>query len=340
MNEQTGLFPRARSWQDIPQEVRPRAMSKSGRRRYVFSITKVVLGSLFILGFVVGLYQLISTIENDPRKIALASEVGPIRPAPLFKTDGVLTAEWAMCTLGLPKNVSLMEIDLASLQSKLLASGQVRIAMLAKRFPDTLVITLNERTPVVRLMVRERAGVERLCFAARDGVIFQADCYEKELVESLPWLDLPKLVRSNGRFAPIVGMDKVSDLLTKAKYETKDLYPSFQVISLSKLHSDGEIEIRSPECEALIFNANEDYLHQLACLDYILNVMKPTPENPLTRMDLSLGTGVPVSFRNPLPGGPALRSMPLNSGLSTQPPRRAELPLFSNSKRKPTQREL
>jgi cell division protein FtsQ len=90
----------------------------------------------------------------------------------------------------------------------------------------------------------------------------------------------------------------VSDLLTKARYEGGQLYSLFKYISLTRLESDGEIEVRSPECEGLVFNTRDDFFRQLAYLDYIYNmkdVLQVSPEAPLARIDLSHGRSVPVT---------------------------------------------
>ncbi len=139
-----------------------------------------------------------------------------------------------------------------------------------------------------------------------------------------------KLVRDHGRFNPIPGMEVVSDLITKARYESEHLYSLFRVISLARFNSDGFIEIRSPVCQSVVFTDHEDFFRQLAYFDYICDTMKPTADNPLARIDLRLGRNVPVAFRDPV-----------KAGTSYSADRRRAAPVFFPSfQRNPTQREL
>jgi cell division protein FtsQ len=294
------LFPKARSWRDIPQELKARAMTSSGRRRHTLSLLKIILGVAFGAGLLVVAIEIIASLENNPRRIDRAASNGTLRPAPLFKTDGVLTAAWVMRTLELPRSATLTELDLGALQSRLLASGQVRVALLSKVFPNTLSVSLLERGPVARIMIQDSGGTPPAArLVARDGVVFQAEGFAPALLDRLPWLLVPRLARSQGRLIPIEGMDLVSDLLAKARIESEHLLPLFQVVSLERLQSDGEIVVSSPECEGLVFNAREDFFRQLAYLDFIRDTMKPTPQNPLARLDLSLGAAVPAAYKTP-----------------------------------------
>ncbi|OIR18569.1 cell division protein FtsQ [mine drainage metagenome] len=341
MSEQPGIFPTARSWREIPQEVAPRAMSKTGRRRYTIAIAKVVAGVAFAGAVTWGAVSLITAIEYHPASIARADDVGPVKPMPDFTTDGVLTAEWAAKTLAIPKTASLMELNLSLLQSRLLASGQVRVAVLEKRFPDTLVVKLNERTPVARVMVQDGSSAPTMYFAARDGVVFQGDGYARSFIEQLPWLDGVHLARQNGRFEPIQGMDAVASLIAQARYESQHLYSLFRVISLARFASDGLIEVRSPVCQSVEFTTHEDFFRQLAYFDYICDAMKPTPDNPLARIDLSLGRNVPVAFRDPVGShskGAVTRSTQVDASADAQHGSAITFP--SLFQRNPTQREL
>ncbi len=299
MDDSKGNFPSTRSWRDIPQEVKPRAMSRTGRKRHSMEIAKVVCGVLFIAAAAWGTVALVNAFEYQPQKIAKATQSAPLRRLTL-NTDGVLSRDWVLRTLAIAPKASLMEVDLDVLHPRLLASGQIRMALLSKSFPDTLNVTLTERSPVARIKVQDGDGPLRELFVARDGVVFEGEGFDQRLVDELPFLtEGVRLVRSkSGGIAPIPGMEVVSDLLTKARYEGGQLYSLFKHISLARLASDGEIEVRSPECEGLVFNTRDDFFRQIAYLDYIFNmrdVLQPSPEAPLARIDLSHGRSVPVT---------------------------------------------
>jgi cell division protein FtsQ len=269
-------------------------MSRSGKKRYVLSIGKLVGGITFIALTTWGTISLVSTIENNPREVAQP----PVKEL-VLNTDGVLNREWVVRALALPKNATLLELDLPRLQDKLMESGQVRTVMFAKQFPATLNITVTERTPVARIMGQDAAG-QREFLVARDGVVFHGEGYDSAMTGSLPWLDGVKLSVKAGRIQPLKGMEQVSNLLTKARFESEHLYATFRTVNLSRLDSDNEIEVVSPECEGVVFSTKEDYFRQLALLDYIRDSLAPTPESPLARLDLTNAREgiVPVSFKN------------------------------------------
>jgi len=296
MNDLNGNLPVPRDWRTIPQEVKPRAMSKSGKKRYVLSISKLVGGITFIALTTWGTISLVSTIENNPREVAQP----PVKEL-VLNTDGVLNREWVVRTLALPKNATLLELDLPRLQDKLMESGQIRTVLFAKQFPATLNISVTERTPVARIMSQDTGG-QRELLVARDGVVFRGEGYDSVMTGSLPWLAGVKLSQKAGRIQPLKGMEQVSDLLSKARFESEHLYATFRSVNLSRLESDNEIEVVTPECEGVVFSTREDFFRQLALLDYIRDSLAPTPEAPLARLDLTNAREgiVPVAFKNPV----------------------------------------
>jgi cell division protein FtsQ len=92
-------------------------------------------------------------------------------------TDGVLSQKWVAETLALPKGASLMALDLPALRDRLLAHGQIRVAVLTRSFPDTLVVTLQERTPVARILATDSSGLSKPLFVAKDGVVYEGRLY-------------------------------------------------------------------------------------------------------------------------------------------------------------------
>lgn len=295
MSDEPGTLNAPRSWRDIPQDVRVRGVSEPGRRRYWLSIFKGVFAFAFIGGLVWGLIALVATIETNPGQV----DQPPVRKMNV-DTDGVLTNEWVFRTLGIPKSATLLELDLGKLQERLMASNQLRTATLSKQFPSTLRVVITERSPVARILAQDGTGNQRTLLVAKDGVVYEGECYEPAFIAQLPWLEGVRLVRRNGRFAPVPGMVALTELLTKVRYECEHLYPLFQFVSLDRLESDAEIVVRSPECLGLVFSTRQDYFKQLAYLDYIRDILAPTSEAPLARIDLTnSGEGiVPVVLQN------------------------------------------
>ena len=117
--------PPSRSWKDIRQGVNPRAMSKEGHRRRRFANLKFAAICALVIGGTVAAIELYLTLESNPSEITDSGRSVPLKQV-VFSTDGVLDQTWLDRTLALPKKASLMKLDLAAMEQRLLASGQVR----------------------------------------------------------------------------------------------------------------------------------------------------------------------------------------------------------------------
>ena len=291
------IAPTARSWRDIPQPVKPRAMSREGKWRLTTSVLRAT-GAAAVIGVVAwGLWEVACALQENPQKMPEAARAVPIKQLEL-RTDGVLGNEWLARTLALPKNASLMELELQALRLKLMVGGQVNAVSLTKNFPDTLKVQVGERSPVARVMANWR-GEQRALVVARDGVVFAGEGYAAALLATLPWLDGVKLTRTEERYQPIEDMGLVAELLARARLDADHLYHTWQVVSLARLRSDEVIEIRTKPGTLVVFSANGDFFQQLAKLDYQWEALATAP-NPPRKIDLSLGREVSVAFQ-PLP---------------------------------------
>jgi cell division septal protein FtsQ len=284
-----------RSWRTIRQDVTPRAMSARGRRRRQLAALKAVAVVVVIGVAAWGIYEMVHTWENDRTALASAVKSEPVRDI-IVSTDGVLGKEWAARVLALPRNVALMSLDLVALREKLIAGGQVRVAVLTRSFPDILVINLQERTPVARLMVEDGLDKKQL-LVAKDGVVYDGVAYDKALLATLPWLADFRLRRADdGRgYAPIDGMKAVADLLTTAQVQAPHLYREWLFVSLARLASHDEITVKAQAIPEITFSAKKDFFRQLAHLDHILDETKRTLVEPqIQSINLALGPQVPV----------------------------------------------
>jgi cell division protein FtsQ len=287
--------PFARTWQDISQSVNPRAMSKVSRQRRLVYTLKFA-GMAGVLAVIVwGTVEIAETMGSSPNKLGLAESGPPLKDIALT-TDGVLDHTWAERTLTLPKNATLMSLDLYALRTRLLANGQVKAAVLTRNFPSTLAVTIQERSPMARIQVQVGDAPPRAFLVARDGVVFDGKNYAPALLGTLPWLDGVKLVHAGDGFAPIDGMDTVADLLATARNQAEHLYRTFKVISLARLASDGELVVRSNDIPEITFNTSDDFFRQLARLDYVLDLARAQPDKPLKSVNLANGLQVPVTI--------------------------------------------
>jgi hypothetical protein len=263
MSKDTAIPPETRSWREIPQHVRTRAMSREGRRRVVMGVMRVATGIL-VLGTVSWGAWEISVVLRDPASMPEALKADRIRSLVLF-TDGVLDKEWLARTLAIPSDATLMGTDLMELRAKVLSDAQVRTAAVVRNFPDTLVVRISERSPVARIMAQSGNDTPKALLVSRDGIAFVGTGFDPDMVSTLPWLDGVKLVREGTAFAPIRGMAAVADLLASGKLEAENLYQTWQVVSMARLASDGQIEVHTRNGLKVIFGTAEDYLRQTTC---------------------------------------------------------------------------
>lgn len=273
-------------------------MSSEGRRRVAWSSVKTLTVLVVISGMIWGGYEVGAALRGTPKKLTGAMEAVPVKEVVLI-TDGVLEQSWLLQTLALPKNASLMELDLYRLRAKLLACTQVRSATLTRNFPSTLTITLSERSPVARIMAKLDSGEPVMVLVARDGTVFHGLSFDPEMIKTLPWLDGVKLTREADAFAPIPNMEPAADLLGKAKLEAEHLYRTWEVVSLARLQSDGEIEVRAKGIGTIHFGTTEDFFRQLARLDLLLDTARAKTDKLPHDINLAIGSQVPVAFDDP-----------------------------------------
>jgi len=296
-------LPHSRHWRDIHQPVPSKNMPRAGlwrRTKDWLRIAGIALAAL-VVGW--GAWEVVAALQENPKNMPAAAKAVPVKQFSL-KTDGKLDAAWLVRTLALPKGASLMELDLQELRARLLADGQVSAATLTRNFPDTLEARLAERDPVVRLRAELRPGDVRTLLVAKDGVVFEGAGFDAERLAALPWLSPAKLTRQGGRIMPIAGMDLVAALLDLAQRETERLYRTWQVVSLTSLESDGEIEVRTKQGAVVVFGAKADFFPQLAKLDSLWELLANSPVPP-AKINLALGREVPVSFAPQAAAAPA-----------------------------------
>jgi cell division protein FtsQ len=286
--------PAARSWREISQPVKPRAMSSGGRWRLIRAGVRSVafVGLLGGLGW--GAWTVVAALQDNPQRIPAAAKAVPMKP-PELKTmrDGVLDDAWLARTLEIPPGASLMELDLEKLQARVLADQQVLTANLTRLFPDRLIVQVTERMPIARIRV-DLGVVQRDLLVARDGVLFFGTGFDPGMLRTLPWLDGIVIARDGAAFRPIARMDVVAQLLADAQFSAPHLYHYWQSVSLARLESDRELEVTMKNGTKALFTAKGSFFVQLANFDEIVERLSRIP-GARARVDLTLGREVPVS---------------------------------------------
>ena len=286
----------------------------------IFATVKSVAVLVFACTCLWGGYEIYLTWQNNPSKLKAPVKSAIVREV-VLRGQKTLTLDqpWVVRTLALPKTADLMELDLFALRDRLLASGQVLVAELSRKFPDTLVVTIEERSPVARIKARTGEGEPETLLVARDGMVYRGECYKDEVIQSLPFLGGIALKRASGKFLPIQGMDTVSDLLTIARVNAPNLFRTWSVLSLAKFGSDGQIIVQSSDVGEVVFGTRDDFYKQIARLDYIVTEARTHPvATPLKSINLAVGgEQVPVSFE--LPPAP-VPEHGATHGVKTPPP--------------------
>jgi len=325
-----------RTWRDIPQNVKPRAMPRAVRRRLWLRRLGWVGLACGLAALFVGAYAVARMMAEGELQFSRASNAEPISEV-VLRTNGVLDQAWIVRRLALPPEATLLDLDLAALRERLLADRQVITASLTRKFPTTLEVSLSERAPVARINVRASAGgPPRAQLVARDGVVYAGSGYDARLLGELPWLGGVKLRRRaavgetrEGReggagFEPIFGMALVAELLATARNEAPALYKTWRVVSLARLESDAEIEVKTDSIDRIIFNARESagFLRQIAQLDLLLDSVQASP-GAISEINLAIGRmvdgriQVPVTFREGADSHGARIEGPGRSGTSS-----------------------
>lgn len=283
MNELPEFQPATRSWRDIAQQVKPRAMSREGRRRYVVGgmKTAAAIGALTLL--VGGGLWLAKAWSDNPGRFSAA--IGqPVVAKLVLETNGALNEPWVRATLALPERITLMEVDLLMLKARLLRDPQVEAATVSRIFPASLVVELTERLPVARL--REPGGETLL--VARDGVSFRGQGFSAEAVAALPFLVGVEPDAQGGVPERIAGMDTVADLLARTRDLAPHLLERWTEIDVSRLAYDGLVEVHANDIPRIIFSKEYGFSDQLAWLDWA----RDQAPGPLKLVNVGLGPRV------------------------------------------------
>jgi len=329
VNSEIAHSPATRSWREIPQPVKPRAMSSGGRWRLVMAGVRSLALVLFVGGCGWGVWMIVGALHDDPRRMPAEAKAVPMRP-PELKTmrDGVLDAAWLARTLELPPRVSLLELDLDQLCARVLADQQVLTVSMRKIFPDRLEVQITERTPVARVHVA-LGDTPRDLLVARDGVVFFGTGFDPLMVRSLPWLAGITLAQDGAHFQPIPHMADVARLLAEAQFSAPHLYQQWHSLSLARMELDREVEVTLKSGTKARFSAKGNIFVQLAHLDDIVERLGRN-SGARARIDLTLGREVPVTVET---AAADPRAVPLIGGALHA------LPHFSHSPSK-TKREL
>lgn len=281
---------KSKTWKDISQSVKPKAMSSASERRVLMSRLKIAGCVLAVIAVVAAALQFSSVWREAPELLTKAGESLPIKTIEI-ETDGSLSRVWVNNHLDLGEEANLLSVDISGIESKLKAIGQVKKVEVERRFPDTLRVLIEERRPVAR-MVAQRSNGERLfMYVDADGILFESEWVEPATSNRLPYLEVKSLKKVGDRYLPVDDVKPAMRLLEVASGVAPHIYGTWRVLTVSESH---RISVSSPRVKEAIFHAKHDYIQQLARLDYILDYYRTRQSEPIGHVDLTLGDQVPV----------------------------------------------
>ncbi|MDR1434861.1 MAG: FtsQ-type POTRA domain-containing protein [Puniceicoccales bacterium] len=274
----------------------PSKFEKFSLGKFFFKITAYCL---FLWGLFYGGNLLWSEIGAPLRAWSKSIYKQPLNCVK-FKSNGVLTPQWVKPFLpDLRIGVDMMDIDIFAIKQKIETCSQIKTAVVERQFPGTLKITVEERIPLLRLLVRDGKLTNEMLIDG-EGVVFHGEEISEFDRRSMPFLSGIVLKKTrDGYYEQVPMLDKVYRLIHIAKTKYWSIYAQMEVISIEKLKKKSvpwsRIDVRC-QCASLVIFEDGDFDEQLKRLDLLLNTPKIRERLPVERIDLSLGKNAAIKF--------------------------------------------
>lgn len=267
------------SWRSLPQE--PRWNKQKLRRLGVRMLVVVLLASVFCA----------ISFYFHPH-----SQPQPFKKL-VFSTNGILTEAWLKSHLSMPWGKDLLSINLEKLQTRILRYHQIKAVDISREFPDTLKITLTERTACSKIFVLKDSE-KSIRLISKEGFIFPPVGYKKEMIRLLPTIsNIPqKLIIKD----EILGFCFISEMIDFLKENAKDLLLNLRCISLQnfdpflqKHWHCVDLELRNSFTIVFPLASPEKALNKLKS---ILNALSKKQRNSLRKINVAL-TAPTIEFQ-------------------------------------------
>jgi len=288
------------NWRDLQNKGSGRrARSPVARKRswmLALRATGVALfAGLLVGGVVYGVYFTRANFE----KVSPVSQNMPLRQV-VFETDGVLNGEWFRGRFAIEPETNIMDVRIHELKAQLEQEGQIARAEVSLRLPDTLIVQVMERKPVLRARLAGADGKPRTVLIGEDGVVYEGTRYPQSTIRSLPGVAGIRLRRSDDGFERVDGMEHVAEFLRTAREAWPEIYRDWKYISLADfnpdpLHPKTLITARGEYVDTAVFAAR-DFNNQFARLHALMNYSMSQQERGIELADLSLGSQTVARF--------------------------------------------
>ncbi|MDF9833235.1 hypothetical protein M2103_001458 [Ereboglobus sp. PH5-5] len=294
------------NWRNLTRQVTPGVRTPISQKRQKRDMIKKIALCLLLCVMAIIAFEVYTVWKNNPSDIK-----APVKDTPLktitVRSNGVLDYNWTVRTLALPEGVDMMELDITALRKRILDHAQVHTAVLTRQFPDTLTVTLEERSPVARILIQQPGGEREELLVATDGIVYSGANYAPGTLAALPYLADVNLLRTAPgahQYLPLAGIDFVAKLVAEAQINIPDHYATWRSISMKRYDEDRLLVVNTSNAARITFGIREEFINQIARLDYILNDIARTANpnrGPVHTIDLSVGqtaSGIqaPVTF--------------------------------------------
>lgn len=281
---------KANTWKDIDQSVKPKAMSSASERRVWMGRVKATLSVVAVVLALGGALYFLPKLEAGPELLTKAGESLPISNIDVV-TNGSLDRAYILKVLNVAEDANLLSVDLDDMKERLESIGQVKAAVVSRRFPDALEVTVVEREPMARILAQRSNGERLMLFVDDSGEVFEGDRLDPKIARSLPFLDGVALSKKEEGFSRIENIGPVANLLSEARAIAPHLYSGWRIVSLER---ENRLIAKGKNAKEVVFDQNADFRNQLGKLDYILDYYRSSQVGGIESVDLTLGDQVPV----------------------------------------------
>ncbi len=288
----------AQSWHELAGPRRRRVNSPQARRRRLARGLKVAALLILVLVLGLGVFFAYRAIRAREQPIQIQAPSRPVEQL-LFETDGVLPDRWLSDVVEMRKGMTMMEVDIRAIKTRIEAQPQVKSVAVERIFPNSLKIRVEEEEPTLRMAVVGRDGVTEQRIVSRSGKLYKGVGYPKATLARLPFVQ--PFQYPDGSVQPMMGIDRVAELLTVARSMQPDFYRTWRVVSLEHFSGNSSIpgeviEVRTSRYGTIVFNGWGDFGRQLDRLTVIFNYLAERGDPSVKRIDLSLRDSAAVQF--------------------------------------------
>ena len=257
----------SQSWQDLrPSSKKSGKASWRARLKNLFAwIRRAFLAAALAAAAFGGYYA----YKNGMVEKLLTPSTEELRDV-VFKTDGVITKQWAQENSLLPSPQNLAQIDVRQIRENFLGASQIKDASVAKIYPDKILIEITEHKPAARIAIAQNKSV-REYLVSPEGVIFDPVCVPPESVADLPWLMGVPIIQKGAGFEACENAHIIDELIKSARAALPENFETWRTINARELGSVTLpiMIVSTSENVKIVFHA-KNIKYQLEKLEYIL----------------------------------------------------------------------